>query len=83
MVRVTFVMDQHVGLYTYFLNLRRFIDSTTDIEATWVPVTYSRPGSLWDRVPWLLPGIRGTLNGRAQAREGIAQTASDVLFFNT
>jgi glycosyltransferase involved in cell wall biosynthesis len=83
MVRVTFVMDQHVGLYTYFLNLRRFIDSTTGIEATWVPVTYSRPDSPWDRIPWLPPSIRGSLNGRAQAREGIARSASDVLFFNT
>lgn len=83
MTRATFVMEQHLGHLTYCRNLQRFVDASTHIRATWVPVTYSDPGSLWERLTPLPRHIRGTLCGRGQVREGLARTTSDVAFFNT
>jgi len=83
MVRITFVMEQHVGLYSYYQYLRRFMDSEADIEATWVPVTYFDPHSALRRLTFLPAGVRSALHGRAQVRQGIARAPGDVLFFNT
>ena len=83
MVRVTFVMEQHVGLYSYYQYLRRFMDSEADIEATWVPVTYFDPHSALRRLTFLPASVRSALHGRAQVRQGIARAPGDVLFFNT
>lgn len=83
MLRATFVMEQHLGHYTYSQNLRQFIDVDDQIETTWLPVTYSFPKSLWHRLPLLPPHISGTLQGRAQIREGLAHCANDVVFYNT
>lgn len=83
MIQATFVMEQHLGHLTYCRNLQRFVDSSTRIEATWVPVTYSDPRSLWGRVTPLPRHIRGTLCGRGQVRQGLARAARDVAFFNT
>src|SRR4051794_14406829 len=83
MVRVTFVMEQHVGHYTYYQNLRRYIESTAMIEATWVPVTYYRADGLWERLALMPGGLRAALRGRAQVRQGIAEGDGGVLFFNT
>ncbi len=83
MVRVTFVMEQHIGHYTYYTNLRRFIDPAPEVEATWVPVTYTQAGGLWERLTVLPSGVRGSMRGRAQVRNGISRDPGDVLFFNT
>jgi glycosyltransferase involved in cell wall biosynthesis len=83
MLRATFVTEQHLGHYTYSQNLRQFIDVDDQIEATWLPVTYSYPKSLGHRLPLLPPHIGGTLQGRAQIRAGLARGASDVVFYNT
>ena len=73
MVCVTFVMEQHVGLYSYYQYLRRFMDLEADIEATWVPVTYFDPHSALRRLTFLPAGVRSALHGRAQVRQGIAR----------
>lgn len=83
MIRVTFVMEQHIGHRAYYENLRQFIDQSHDIEATWVPVTYEDQGNFWERLPLLPQSIRGTLNGRAEARAGLRQYAADLALFNT
>ena len=83
MVRATLFMEQHVGLYTYYMNLRNYIDSAGGIEPTWVPVNYHKRGGLWERIPFLPDRACGALRGRTQVREEIARTTSDVLFFNT
>jgi glycosyltransferase involved in cell wall biosynthesis len=82
-IRATFVMEQHLGHSTYYQNVQRFVDAATDIQATWVLVTYTHPGGLWERLTFLPARIRGTLRGRAQVRRGLSQTTSDVVFFNT
>jgi glycosyltransferase involved in cell wall biosynthesis len=83
MVRATLFMEQHVGLYTYYINLRNYIDSTGGIEPTWVLVTYYKRGGFWERIPFLPDRVSSAFRGRAQVKEGIARTTSDVLFFNT
>lgn len=83
MIRTTFVMEQHLGHQTYYQNLQRFVEQERLIEANWVPVTYHEPQALWERIPLLPPNIRGSLSGRAQVRRGLADSASDVIFFNT
>jgi glycosyltransferase involved in cell wall biosynthesis len=82
-VRVTFVMEQHLGHYTYYSNLRRFIDLSPAIEASWAPITYAEPGGIWERLPLLPAHLRGTLRGRKQVREALAHIVSDLVFFNT
>ena len=82
MVRVTFVMEQHVGLYTYYENLRHYIDAESEIEASWVPVTYYRPGDFWGRTRLLPAGVRASLIGRSQVRQGIARANGDAERFN-
>ncbi|ODU02458.1 MAG: hypothetical protein ABS79_00380 [Planctomycetes bacterium SCN 63-9] len=83
MVRATLFMEQHVGLYTYYLNLRNFIDSAGGIDPKWVQVHYGKSGSLWDKIPFLPDRIGGALRGRAQIRGEIGRSQSDVFFFNT
>src|SRR5688572_16599821 len=81
MIHATFILEQHLGHATYAQNVRRFVESSAEINATWAPVTYERPGGLLERLP--LPSkVRGTLCGALQVRRGLAQDA-DVLFFNT
>lgn len=83
MIRATFVMEQHLGHQTYYHNLRRFVDQSMQIEANWVPVTYKKPGSIWEYFIFLPTNIRGTLQGRAEVLQGLSQIKSDVVFFNT
>lgn len=83
MLRATFVTERHLGHDTYYQNLRQSIDGNDQIEATWLPVTYEHPASLGHRLPLLPSHIRGTLQGRAQIRAGLARCASDVVFYNT
>ena len=83
MIQTTFVMEQHIGHRSYYQNLRRFVDSASQIAADWVEVTYERPQAIWNRLPVLPRGIRGTLSGRAQVREGLRRNRADVTLFNT
>jgi glycosyltransferase involved in cell wall biosynthesis len=83
MARVTFIMEQHLGHQTYYQNIRSFVETSDQVQATWVPVTYSGSSGLWDRVKALPSHIRGTLRGRQEVRQGLAHATSDVVFFNT
>lgn len=83
MIRTTFVMEQHLGHQTYYHNLRRFVDQSSQIQAHWVPVTYTQSGTIWDYLAFLPTNIRGTLRGRTEVRQGLSQAHRDVAFFNT
>jgi glycosyltransferase involved in cell wall biosynthesis len=76
-------MEQHLGHQTYYHNLQRFVDQSSQIKAHWVPVTYTQAGTIWDHFAFLPTHIRGTLRGRTEVRQGLSQTHSDVAFFNT
>lgn len=79
--RATFVMEQHLGHRTFYLNLRRFIESM-ELETHWVEVTYAESGQAWDRTP-VPHRLRAALRGRTQIRAGLAQADTDIVFFNT
>ena len=80
--RVTFMMEVHVGLRTYYENLRRFVDKDSRITATWTLITYNHPNRLL-RSSLIPAGIRGTLNGAIQVRDALQKTSPDVVFYNT
>ena len=83
MLRVTFVMEQHLGHQTYYQNLRRFIENEPRIKPTWIPVTYEEPGGVIEKIPLLPRHARGLLRGVQQVRGGLRQVPADLLFFNT
>jgi glycosyltransferase involved in cell wall biosynthesis len=83
MIRVNFIMEQHVGLRSYYENLRHFVDESVKIEANWEEITYQEPGLIWNRLPLLPDHWRGALVGRSQTRRGLSQHPYDVAFFHT
>jgi glycosyltransferase involved in cell wall biosynthesis len=82
MIKATFLMEQHIGHRAYYANLRRHIDRAQDVEPSWIEITYQNETSLWQHLPWLPAGARGTLIGREQTKQGMKNPAN-VLFFNT
>ncbi|HEU4325427.1 MAG TPA: glycosyltransferase family 4 protein [Roseiflexaceae bacterium] len=82
MLRVSFVMEQHLGHQTYYQNIRRAVEQAADVCPTWVPVTYCQPGGLPERLPLLSPGLRGMLRGLCEVRAGLRAPA-EAVFFNT
>jgi glycosyltransferase involved in cell wall biosynthesis len=81
--RVTFLLEQHVGLKTYAANLRHFVEQDDRIDATWVPVTYYGVDNLAAKLPGLPDTVRGTLMGRQQVRHGLRQAPADAYLFMT
>ncbi len=82
-VRAAFVMEQHLGHQSFSKNLHRFVDQSTSLDATWIPVTYTDPASFWDHLPLLPKQLRGSLTGRFQVRRGLSQAKWDVALYNT
>jgi glycosyltransferase involved in cell wall biosynthesis len=82
-MRVTFVMEQQVGLRTYAQNLRSVVDSASDVDPTWAAITYEEPGGWIERLRALPAGLRGTLRGRRQVRTAVDTSAPDVVLFFT
>jgi glycosyltransferase involved in cell wall biosynthesis len=83
MTRALFVVEQHLGHRTYYENLRRFVDESREIDASWVLVSYTQPAGLIEWLPGLPGDVRGTLRGWAEVRRGLADSEYDVAFFNT
>lgn len=81
MIRATFVMEQHIGHYTFYKNLRHFIDQAVTVESRWVPVRYAPPTRLWHHLP-LPRQIKGSLFGRKEVQAGL-QHPADITIFNT
>lgn len=82
-MRVTFVMEQHIGHQTYYQNLRRGVEQDNGITATWAPITYEGASHLLGLIPNGFKGVRGSLQGMLQVRQAIAGGNYDVAFFNT
>jgi glycosyltransferase involved in cell wall biosynthesis len=82
-LRATFVMEQHLGHGTFYQNLHRSLHRETQLDATWIAVTYANTGGWWERIALLPTHLRGTLNGRKQVRRALREQSSDVTFFNT
>lgn len=82
-MRVTFVMEQHIGHQTYYQNLRRGVEQDGKITAVWMPVTYNGASNLLTRLPGISNSLRGTLQGMIQVRRALSGGHYDVAFFNT
>lgn len=63
-------MDQQVGLKTQALNWERVVRETPDVNAALIPVCYAGDGGLLSRLPGLPSGIKGTLRGVREIRDG-------------
>jgi glycosyltransferase involved in cell wall biosynthesis len=83
MIKAVFVMEQHLGHQSFYQNMRKFMDLSPRLEATWVKVTYSQPGHWIEKVPFLPKNLSGTLVGRSQVREALSRTKYDIALFNT
>ncbi len=83
MLRVCFIMEQHLGHQTYAQNIRRFLEHDPQIVAEWVPVTYTKPNGAIEKLPFLTTHMRGTLRGRQQVRAAMHNSPADAFFFNT
>jgi glycosyltransferase involved in cell wall biosynthesis len=85
MIRVNFVMEQHVGLLTYYRNLRAYVETDSRIIPHWIDVTYrlAAPNSGWRQLPFLSDHVKGSIIGMQQTRRGIKQKAADATFFFT
>lgn len=83
MLKVNFVMEQHVGHRTFYLNLRRFIEPLNDLESNWVPLTYEDPQSRWHKIPFFPERIKGPLIGRDQVIQGLQSNPYDIGFYST
>jgi glycosyltransferase involved in cell wall biosynthesis len=82
-LRAVFVMEQHVGHRTFYLNLRHGVEAIPGIETAWAEVTYAQAGGFYERLPFLPEGARGALRGRSQARRGLRSGYYDTAYFNT
>lgn len=71
MHRFAFVMDQQVGLRTQSLNWERVVSEDPAVAATWVPVHYEAEAGWLSRLPGLPSGIKGTLRGVREIRDGL------------
>jgi len=80
--KVNFVMETHVGLRTYYENLRRYIDADTRIMPSWSLITYEAPHA-WMKRRLFPQKLRGTLNGSVQVFDALRTNAADIVFFNT
>lgn len=83
MIRVAFVMEQHLGHKTFYENLRQFIAPMQQIDATWIDVTYKSSNRLWNFFPFLSSNLRGSLIGMSQVRTGLSRGSFDVALFNS
>ncbi len=77
-------MEQHLGHYSYYRNLRQYIDTDERVGADWVEVDYQpeRTPNV-AKIPVVGSSLFGSAAGRAQTLEGISSGRPDVAFFNT
>jgi glycosyltransferase involved in cell wall biosynthesis len=81
--RFAFVLDQQVGLRTQALNLERVVGERTEIDPLFVPVRYGADAGLLARLPLLPGGMRGTLRGVREIRDGLKNRRLDAVLWAT
>lgn len=81
-LRVTFVLERHLGHQTFADNLRDHVVGDDTVDATFVDVTYAATTAFWERLP-IGDQVRGALRGRRQIRTGLRNRRRHVTFFNT
>jgi glycosyltransferase involved in cell wall biosynthesis len=81
-LQAVFVMEQHIGHRSYYLNLRRHIEPQPGVHARWVEVTYEQNGIIGTALKLLPSRLRGPLVGSSQVIQGLRQPY-DIAVFNT
>jgi hypothetical protein len=81
--RFGFVMDQQVGLRTHAMNLERVTGEHSDIGSLFVPVRYEADAGPLARLPILPGGVRGTLRGVREIRDGLRSQRLDSVLWAT
>jgi glycosyltransferase involved in cell wall biosynthesis len=82
-INAVFVMEQHLGHRTHYLNLYQLLALSPRLATSWIPITYHTGKPPMTRLP-LLCKIRGMLNGRTEAVQGLRATRNyDIAYFNT
>jgi glycosyltransferase involved in cell wall biosynthesis len=81
-LRVTFVLERHLGHQTFADNLRTHVVTDDTVHGTFVDVTYAATTAFWERLP-ISDQVRGALRGRRQVRTGVQDSDGHVTFFNT
>lgn len=79
-LRVSFIMEQHLGHATYAANLRREIAGHPHLDDRWHEVNYTTDSWWTRRLP---DAVRGALRGRVEVARAVAGPAPDVTVFNT
>jgi glycosyltransferase involved in cell wall biosynthesis len=78
-----FVMDQQVGLKTQALNVARVVAEDGEIAPRFVPVRYEADAGPLSRLPILPGGVRGTLKGVREIRDGLDGARPDAALWAT
>jgi glycosyltransferase involved in cell wall biosynthesis len=81
-IRLTMVLEQHLGHRTYAEHLQQAAATAPDIDAAVVPVRYEAPPAWARRMP-LPAGARSVLSARREIAQGLGQRDADVHLFNT
>lgn len=68
--RFGFVLQQVLGWVGGTQALKRYIEADPSVEVTWNEVTFMQEGGWVERLP-LPTGVRGTLRGALQTRQGL------------
>jgi glycosyltransferase involved in cell wall biosynthesis len=81
-LEAVFIMEQHIGHRSYYLNLRRHIDLQSKVQARWVEVTYEQNGVFGTALKLLPKRLGGPLAGSSQEIQGLRRPY-DIAVFNT
>lgn len=77
-------MEQHVGLKTYYKNLRKYVDQFDDVDPIWIEVTYNSLIPYWSSGPNILKRVTGLANGLLEVQYGLMRHANyDLAFYFT
>lgn len=76
-------MEQHVGMRTFYKNMRSVVDSGEQISADWVEVNYTKSLGITKNLSPMFNHLLGTSFGVMQSRRGLINNDADVTFYCT
>ena len=83
MSNIKFVMEQHVGMRTFYKNMRQVVENELQLSAEWVEVNYTKSLAITEKLSPAVNHWLGTGFGAIQARRGLNSSKADVAFYCT
>ncbi len=83
MTKIKFVMEQHVGMLTFYQNMRSVVDADPSMTPDWVEVPYTKSKAFTKNLSQAANHVVGTGYGMRQVRAGLARGRADVTFYCT